>query len=92
VGADGRTDYEVELTLSPKERSEGLGSRIRRLLGRRNAAVSVKYPGGGSLRSVENATSLDASGERPGLYTLTLTVVDKAGRRTQEKNVDLFLE
>lgn len=92
VGAEGRTDYDVELTLSPKDRDTGLGGRIARLMGRRSAAVSVKYPGGGTLRTVENATSLDASREKPGLYTLTLVVQDKAGRRTQEKSVDLFLE
>lgn len=91
AGADGRTNYDVELTLAPKNAGRGVSGRIRRLMGR-EYGVSVKYPGSGTLRSLENAPSLDASGEEPGLYTLTLTVNDKVSRRTETRTVDLFLE
>lgn len=92
VGRDGRTAYDVELTLQRRDRNTTVGDRVRRVFGRRREGVSVKYPGGGTLRSFENAPSLDASDQPPGLYTLTLRVTDTVGRKTEERNVDLVLE
>ncbi len=91
AGPEGRTDYEVELTLAPKERSRGLLARLRRI-GGRSDEVSVRFPGAGTARNQDFATNLDASTKPPGLYSLTLKVEDKAGRHTETRTVDVYLE
>ena len=91
IDANGRTDYEVELTMAPKVRERSLLDRI--LPGRRRRdEVSVRFPGAGTARSQDFATNLDTSDKRPGLYTLTLKVEDKAGRHSETRTVDVYLE
>lgn len=91
VNAQGRTDYEVELTFAPKTRERSL---LGRLLGGRRSRdeVSVRFPGAGTARAQDFATNLDTSNKRPGLYTLTLKVEDKAGRHAETRTVDVYLE
>lgn len=91
LNPQGRTDYEVEMTFAPKDRERGLLDRL--LPGRRQRdEVSVRFPGAGTARTQDFATNLDTSNKRPGLYTLTLKVEDKAGRHTETRTVDVYLE
>ncbi len=90
-GDDGKTDYDVEILLVPKERARGIAKLFKGLLGGEKG-VSVGYHGSGVLRDEHNYQILDASEQETGLYTLILRVRDNVAKRTVEEEQDLFLE
>jgi GWxTD domain-containing protein len=88
----GRSDYELEARLEPKDTSRGLARVARRLLGRRDRGVSSAFEGDGGQTDDWRDLILDASAQAPGLYTLTVTVRDRVSGRTAEQQTDLLLE
>lgn len=89
--AEGRTDYEVEALLVPKEEARGLAKVFKGLLGGKKG-VSVTLPGTGTSTEEGQYLILDAANQKSGLYTLILRVRDNVARRTVERDQDLFLE
>ncbi len=87
----GKTDYDVEILLVPKERARGIAKLFKGLLGGEKG-VSVTYQGSGTLRSEGLYQILDASDQEMGLYTLILRLRDNVAKRTVEEEQDLFLE
>ena len=90
--AGGRSDFEVEARLVPKDTSTGLGRLARRVFGSRDRGVSTAAEAQGSSADDSQALILDASGQEPGLYTLTVVVRDRNGGATAERETDLLLE
>ena len=89
---DGRTDFEVEADLVPKDLSTGVRRLGRRLLGRREAGVSATYEAQGASADEAQDVQLDTRGQRPGLYTLTVRVRDRVTGAEAERATDLLLE
>ena len=87
LSADGRSDYAVEASLRLKDKEGGfLG------IGGSDRGVSVQFEGG-SAGSVDNQSLiLDAEGQKPGLYKITVKVNDRVSGKTVDKEVELFLE
>ena len=90
LNARGRTDYDVEITLEPKN----TGRRIRRLFKRKRdkEGVSVSYSGNGPEPEESLYQILDVSGQKPGPYTLTLSVRDNETGEESERVQDVFLQ
>lgn len=88
----GSTDYDVEITLTPKETRRGVRRLIGGILGGGEEGVSVSYHGSGTQRDEELYQILDASQQEMGLYTLTLRVLDNVTGKRTERTQDLFLE
>ena len=90
LNARGRTDYDVEITLEPKN----TGRRIRRLFKRKRdkEGVSVSYSGNGPEPEEALYQILDVSGQKPGPYTLTLSVRDNETGEESERVQDVFLQ
>ncbi|MEM1116951.1 MAG: GWxTD domain-containing protein, partial [Bacteroidota bacterium] len=73
---DGRTRYTVEASLVPAARRGGL---IGRIFGRgQRPAVSVAADEEGSRATEAAHRVIDTADQRPGTYTLRLTVTDRA--------------
>jgi hypothetical protein len=89
--ASGKTDYDVELLLVPKEQAKGLRKLFKGLVGGEKG-VSVSYHGSETLRNENLYQILDASDQETGLYTLILRVRDNIAGQTVETERDLFLE
>lgn len=89
---DGRSDYEVEARLVPKDTSRGLRRLARRVFGGGDPAVSTAFEAQGDRADETQYLSLDAAGQDPGLYTLTVTVRDRVSGETAEQETDLLLE
>jgi len=89
---DGQSDYEIEANLSPKDTSRGLRRIARRLFGRGRAAVSSAFEAQGSTPDEPVYLFLDATGQPPGLYTLTVTVRDRVSGAEAEQETDLLIE
>ncbi len=89
---EGSTDYNVEITLEPKQTDGRVRRVIRGLFRRGKEGVSVSYDGGGSQSVQSLYQILDASQQEPGLYTLKLRVQDRLTGRDFERTQDLFLE
>ncbi len=92
LGTDGLTDYDVEITLTPKDERRGVGRIVGNLLGVRRTGVSVTFHGAGTNPDEGLYQILDASRQDIGLYTLNLTVVDNVSSERAEREQDLFLE
>ncbi len=92
LGTAGRTDYDVEITLTPKDMRRGLSRTLGRLLGGRRQGVSVSYDGSGTETRENLYQILDASRQEPGLYTLHVAVTDNVTGASAEREQDLFLE
>lgn len=90
-GADGKTQYEVEIQLVPKDEARGLSKLFKGLTGRKKG-VSIKAPGSGTLTDEGQYQILDAVDMEPGLYAVTLRVRDLIAKRTVTTEQDLFLE
>ena len=89
---DGRTDFEVEADLVPKDPSTGLRRFARRLFGRRAQGVSATFEAQGARPDDAQDLQLDTRGQEPGLYTLTVTVRDRTSGAVAERETDLLLE
>ena len=92
LNAQGSTDYDVEITLEPKNTDRGVRRVVRGIFGRDREGVSVSYKGSGSQTEEYLYQILDASDQETGLYTLTLVVRDNATSKKSERTQDLFLE
>jgi GWxTD domain-containing protein len=90
--AGGRSDYEVEAELRPKDTSTGLARLARSVFGGGERGVSTRYPVQGDRADDGQYVILDAADQEPGLYTLTLRIHDRVSGRTVEETTDLFLE
>ena len=88
----GRSDYEVEASLRPKDTSRGLRRIARRIFGGGGAAVSSAFEAQGDRADESVYLFLDATGQEPGLYTLTVTVRDKVTGAEADRETDLLLE
>ncbi len=88
----GSTDYDVEITLTPKETRKGVRRLVGGIFGRGEEGVSVSYHGSGTRSDEKLYQILDASQQEMGLYTLTLRVQDNATGQRTERTQDLFLE
>lgn len=88
----GQSDFEVEARLIPKDTSSGLRRLARRVFGGRDPAVSTAFEAQGDRPDEIQYVSLDAAGQEPGLYTLTVTVRDRISGETAERETDLLLE
>lgn len=89
---DGRTDYEVEARLVPRDASRGVRRALRRLFGGRGRGVSTAAEAQGDATDDWQSLTVDASGQAPGLYTLTVTIRDRVAGRSVSRDVDLLLE
>ena len=89
---DGRTDYEVEASLRPKDTSTGIRRLARRVFGSDGAAVSSAFEVQGDRADDAVYLFLDATGQEPGLYTLTVTVRDRISGLSADRETDLLLE
>ncbi|WP_420454679.1 tetratricopeptide repeat protein [Rubrivirga sp.] len=90
--ADGRSDYEVEASLRPKDTSTGLRRLARRVFGGDDPAVSSAFEVQGDRPDDTVYLFLDATGQEPGLYTLTVTVRDRVTGAEADRKTDLLLE
>lgn len=89
---DGRTDYEVEAQLRPKDEGGGIGGFLRRLFGGGEPGVATSFPVQGNRTDDTQYLILDTEGQAPGLYTLTVRIRDRISGATVEKETTLFLE
>ena len=89
--AEGRTSYEVEIVLIPKEEAKGLAKVFKSIFGSEKG-VAVKYEDGGTQTDQGLYQIVDVQDEDPGLYTLAVRVRDLNAKRTVESEQDLFLE
>jgi hypothetical protein len=92
ANADGQNQYAVEVTLKPKDTSSGISRLAKRVFGGDDGGVSVEFEAGATGPDDATYTILDAAGQEPGLYTLTLRVRDTLSGRTAERTSDLYLE
>lgn len=86
----GRTDYEVEATLRPKEKKGGIGGLFG--IGGSKDGVSVRFDGGGISSTDHQSLILDATDQPRGLYHLVVKIRDRVSGKTAQKDQDLFLE
>lgn len=88
----GQSRYEVEARLVPKDQSRGLGRIVKRIFGGGPKGVSVGFPVEGTGATDGQYILLDATGQEPGVYTLTLRVKDTITGEDAEREADLLLE
>ena len=92
LNARGRTDYDVEITLEPKNADRRSRRLFKRNRDRHREGVSVNYRGDGSESEEPLYQILDVSSQKTGPYTLTLTVLDNETGEESERVQDLFLQ
>ncbi|OZC02671.1 GWxTD domain-containing protein [Rubricoccus marinus] len=93
LGLDnGQSGYDVEAQLIPKDRSRGLARLAKRIFGGRARGVSTSFPAQGTSEEARQYVLLDATGQDPGVYTLTLRIEDRVSGQRTEREVDLLLE
>ena len=90
LGTRGRADYDVEITLEPKDADHRNRRWFRRKRGREG--VSVSYKGNSSEPEESLYQILDVSDQKTGLYTLTVVVRDNETGEESEREQDLFLQ
>ncbi len=90
LNARRRTDYDVEITLEPKNADYKDRDLFRWKRGREG--VSVAYKGNSSESEESLYQILDVSDQKTGLYTLTLSVRDNETGEESERIQDLFLQ
>ena len=90
-GEDGRTDYEVDISLVPKETARGVAKVFKGLFGGEEG-VSVRYTASSTTPDPSEYQILDATDQPPGLYTLTVRIRDRLAGEAVEAEQDLFLE
>ena len=94
LNAQGRTDYDVEITLEPKNSDRWIRRVVRSIFGKKRSrkGVSVNYTGNGSSREESLYQILDISDQKTGPYTLTLVVWDNETGKESKRTQDLFWE
>ena len=89
----GLARYTVEATLVPQDGRSGIVRAIGGLFGRgRRRGVAVTVEGTSPTPEAAIPLLLDASGQPPGAYTLTLAVTDSASGETVEASREVTLE
>ena len=88
----GRSNYEIEAEMRPKDTSSGLARLARNLFGGRDRGVSTAYERQSDLRDEGQYVILDVLDQEPGFYTLTLRITDRVSGRSVEETTDLYLE
>ena len=89
---NGQNQYAVEVALRPQDTSTGLARLAKNIFGGDDGGVAIEFEAGGTGPDDATYAILDAAGQEPGLYTLTLRVRDAATGRTAERATDLYLE
>ncbi|MBL7980106.1 MAG: GWxTD domain-containing protein [Bacteroidetes Order II. Incertae sedis bacterium] len=88
----GKTKYQVEAQLVPKESGNGMQRTVNSLLRRKEKGVSVKFENSGTTRDDGQYLVLEAGKQETGLYTLTVRIKDLVTGKTVDRTKDLFLE
>ncbi|MYF39308.1 MAG: hypothetical protein F4221_00415 [Rhodothermaceae bacterium] len=91
LNALGRTDYDVEITLEPKNADRRVRRLFRRNRDRGRQGVSVSYRGNGPEPEESLYQILDVSDQKTGFYTLTVSVRDNETGEESGRIQDLFL-
>lgn len=89
---DGRTEYDVEARLIPRDDRRGLARVFGRMLGGRERGVGASSESQGASTDDWQSLTLDARGQAPGTYTLQLVVRDRVSGRSAQQEVLLMLE
>ena len=89
---DGRTDFEIEARLVPKDTATGLRRLGRRIFGGGERGVAATAEAQGAAPDDAQDLRLSTEGQAPGLYTLTVTVRDRTTGATVDRETDLLLE
>jgi hypothetical protein len=89
---DGRTDYDIEAELVPRDDGGGLAGVLRRAFGGRRRGVGAEAESQGRGPDDAQYVVLDAQGQEPGLYLLTLRIRDRVTGRSVEKSTEVMLE
>ncbi len=92
AASGGGSRYAVEVALRPRAPATGLARLARRLFGEPERGVAVEFEGSSPARSFGDYVVLDASGQRPGPYVLTLRLRDLASGATATRTAELFLD
>ncbi|MBN8588542.1 MAG: GWxTD domain-containing protein [Rhodothermia bacterium] len=88
----GKTKYQVEAQLVPKETGNGVQRTMNNLFRRKEKGVSVKFENSGSSVDDAQYLVLEAGKQEAGLYTLTVRIKDVVSGKAVERVKDLFLE
>ena len=91
LNALGRTDYDVEITLEPKNADRRVRRLFRRNRDRGRQGVSVSYRGNGPEPEESLYQILDVSDQKTGFYTLTVSVRDNETGEESGRIQDVFL-
>ena len=91
LNALGRTDYDVEITLEPKNADRRVRRLFRRNRDRGRGGVSVSYRGNGAEPEESLYQILDVSDQKTGFYTLSVSVRDNETGEESGRIQDLFL-
>lgn len=84
--------YEVEATLTPKEKGNGVGRILRGLFGGNKGGVSTGVPITVSSSFDGQYLILDALNQETGLFTLNVKITDTIAGKSVQMDKDLFLE
>ena len=84
--------YEVSAQLLPKDTSSGIGRLARRIFGGTRRGVSTSFPATADGADDGRYLLLDATGQEPGVYVLTLEIRDEATGQSVSKQADVLLE
>jgi len=90
LNALGRTDYDVEITLEPKNADRRVRRLFRRNRDRGREGVSVSYRGNGPEPEESLYQILDVSDQKTGFYTLTVSVRDNETGEESGRIQDVF--
>ena len=91
LNALGKTDYDVEITLEPKNADRRVRRLFRRNRNKGREGVSVSYRGNGPEPEESLYQILDVSDQKTGFYTLTVSVRDNETGEESGRIQDLFL-
>ncbi len=92
LGTDAQARYEVEATLTPKEKGSGVGRLLRGLFGSGEGGVSTGVPISVASTTDGQYLILDALNQETGLFVLKVKVKDTVSGKEVEMEKDLFLE
>jgi GWxTD domain-containing protein len=90
--SNGETSYDVEAELRPRDQGGGLAGVLRRAFGGRRRGVGAEAESQGQGPDDAQYVVIDAAGQQPGLYLLTLRVRDRVSGRSVEKTTEVMLE
>lgn len=92
LGTDAQARYEVEATLTPKEKGVGVGRLLRGLFGSGKGGVSTGVPIAVASRTDGQYLILDALNQETGLFILKVKIKDTVSGKEVDMDKELFLE